>query len=420
MQDILLQKFFEADRWQYAIDKAIDKHIDKGELRALTSPETRIRLYQAIISDNYEIAPPHQVEIPKDDRTMRIVYVNENIDRVFLAIANDLFFEEFPEFIHPSCCSYIKGCGCGKIVQRLSKEIQKMNVPDIGIKADLTKFFDSVGIQYIDSLFDRMENKIGKSKVIDIVRKYYHTDLCFDVNGNLIEHYQSLKQGCSIASYLADAVLYNIDKAISDLDVYYVRYSDDLCIVGSEWKLGEKILKKMLGEMEMSLNPKKVEYLSYDKYFKFLGFSIMNGNISLSKNRIKSFQREISKRTIKLPRTTLTRAVNSVNNYLYVGDGQYSFSTSVLSIINVQHDIDELNEYVMDCLRAVKTQKKHVGGLGYVNDLPEGVIVRGTGKNVTANRNKTPKEIPGYLSLNCMRNALLTSREVYNTLVRTL
>ena len=92
MEDILLKKFFEPHRWEYAIEKAIDKHIDKGELRALTSPETRVRLYQAIIMDNYKIAPPHRVEIPKDDGTMRIVYVNENVDRLFLSIVNDMFF----------------------------------------------------------------------------------------------------------------------------------------------------------------------------------------------------------------------------------------------------------------------------------------------------------------------------------------
>ena len=42
------------------------------------------------------------------------------------------------------------------------------------------------------------------AKIIAILRKYYHTDLCFDPDGNLIKHYQSLKQGCAVASWLAD------------------------------------------------------------------------------------------------------------------------------------------------------------------------------------------------------------------------
>jgi hypothetical protein len=116
----------------------------------------------------------------------------------------------------------------------------------------------------------------------------------------------------------------------------------------------------------------------------------------------------------------MTRAINSVNNYLYKGDGRYSWATSVLPIINVDKDIEELNSFVMDAIRACATQKKKIGGLGSVNDQPDYTILRGTGKNVTANRTKTEKEIPGYLTIGCMRNALLTRRAVYDTLVRTM
>lgn len=116
MSDMLLQKFFEIKRWEDALEVGVGKHIDKGELRKLTSPEVRLALYNAIINDQYEIAPPHEVQIPKDNGDMRIVFVNENIDRIFLSIANNLFFEMFPEFIHKSCKSYQSGIGCGKIM----------------------------------------------------------------------------------------------------------------------------------------------------------------------------------------------------------------------------------------------------------------------------------------------------------------
>lgn len=420
MNDILLQKFFEKERWEQALETGVDKHIDKGELRKLTSPEVRLALYNAIATDNYEIAPPHEVQIPKDNGDMRIVYVNENVDRIFLSIANNLFFEMFPEFIHPSCKSYQSGIGCGKIVQQVSKEMARINSKIVGVKMDLTKYFDTVPIKYIDEVFDRMENKVGKSKIIDVVRKYYHTDLCFDFNGELLEHYQSLKQGCAVASFLADAVLYSIDKEISGMDVYYVRYSDDLLVVGRCWDEAFQIIKAKLKEMEMTLNPKKVETVCKDRWVKFLGFNIKGSQITLAKSRVKSFQKEIETRTIKQRNISMTRALNQVNSYLYKGDGKYSWATSVLPIINVEKDIETLNQFVMDALRACATNKKKIGGLGSVNDKENYTVLRGTGKNVTANRNKTEKEIEGFLSLKCMQNALLTNRAVYNTLVRSM
>lgn len=418
--DILLQKFFERERWEQAIETGVDKHIHKGELIKLTSPEIRLAMYNAIVSDNYEIAPPHQAAIPKDNGDMRIVYVNENIDRIFLSIVNNLFFEMFPEFIHPACKSYTTGIGCGKIVKEVSRQVISTKGNEVGLKADLTKYFDRVPIRYIDNIFNRMEMKVGKSKILDIVRKYYHTDLCFDVNGDLIEHYQSLKQGCSVASYLANAVLYPIDDAVSKLNVYYVRYSDDLLALGEEWMDAFEVIKTMLGEMEMELNPRKVEVLSKDRWFKFLGFNLKGDKITLSKTRVKTFQKEIESRTIKQRNISPQRALNKVNSYMYKGDGQYSWATSVLAVINVEKDIDTLNEYVLDCLRACATNKKKVGGLGSVSDKADYTILRGTGKNVAANRKKTVKEIDNYLSIRCMRNALVTRRAVYETLVRSL
>ena len=420
MSDILLQKFFEMKRWEQALETGVDKHIDKGELRKLCTPEIRVNMYNAIISDNYEIAPPHQAAIPKDNGDMRIVYVNENVDRIFLSIINDLFFEMFPEFIHPSCKSYISGIGCGKVVQQVSREMSHINRNKVGFKADLSKYFDSVPLKYIDKIFDRMELKVGKSKIIDIVRKYYHADLCFDIDGNLIEHYQSLKQGCAVASFLADAVLYDIDNTMNMFDIYYTRYSDDILVIGNDWLSAYGMLKTMLNDMQMQLNPKKVEFVYKDKWVKFLGFNIKGNQITLSKSRVKSFQKEIEACTIKQRNITPKRALNKVNTYLYKGDGKYSWATSVLPIVNVQKDIDTLNEFVLDALRACMTGKRKIGGLGSVNDKDDYTILRGVGKNVTANRNKTPKDIDGFLSIRCMQNALLTRRAVFETLVRSL
>ena len=420
MTDILLQKFFEKERWEQALELGVGKGIDKGELRALTSPEVRLAMYNCIISDNYEIAPPHQAQIPKDNGDFRIVYVNENVDRVFLSIVNNMFFELFPEFVHKSCKSYQSGIGCGKVVQEVSRWVVNTKRREVGFKADLTKYFDTVPLKYIDEIFDRMEEKFGKSKIIDIVRKYYHTDLCFDINGDLIEHYQSLKQGCAVASFLADAVLYNIDRTLSSMYGYYVRYSDDLLVISDDHENAYFVLKTMLNNMGLTLNPKKVETIYRDRWVKFLGFNIKGDQITLSKTRVKSFQKEIEARTIKQRNISMARATNKVNDYLYKGDGTYSWATSVLPIINVEKDIETLNVFVMDSLRACATNKKKIGGLGSVNDREDYTILRGIGRNVTANRGKTNKEISGYLTIGCMRNALLTRRAVYEALVRTL
>lgn len=420
--DILLQEFFKKERWESAIDIGVEKKIDKGELRSLTTPETRIRLYNAIKTNNYAIAPPRIALIPKDEPgKFREVMTCENIDRIVLSIINNMFFELFPEFVHDSCYSYRSGIGCGRTVQAVSKECIKIKGDVIGKKYDLQKYFDNVAIQYIDELFDKMELKYGKSKIIDIVREFYHSDILFDENGELIKTYKSIKQGTATSSFMADALLYHIDETLSNFNgIKYWRYSDDILILGENYDNADKVLKNMLMSMGLIINPKKEQVIDDKHFFKFLGFQIKGSQITLSKSRTKSFQHEIEKRTIKQRHITPQRALNQVNSYLYKGDGTYSWATSVLPIINVEKDIDTLNTFVIDALRACTTGKKKIGGLGSVNDKVDYTILRGTGKNVTANRNKTSKEIEGYLSIRCMQNALLTRRAVYEALVRTI
>lgn len=420
MADIILQKFFEIERWTKAIEKGVLKDIRKDQLIKLTCEKTRAWMYQVIKGGAYEISPPHTAKIPKDNGEYRTVYVNEPMDRVVLSIANDLLFELMPEMIHPACKSYQTGIGCGKVVKEVSATIVSANTPDIlGWKADLSKYFDSVPIRYIDAAFDRVEKKYGHSALIDVLRKYYHNNLYFDEKNNLLSNYQSLKQGCAVASWLADVLLYHLDEELSQLNGYYVRYSDDMLYIGNDYQKAMNILKGRLGEMEMKLNPKKVEYLTANQWFKFLGFSIKGKDISLSSTRIKTFQKEIESRTIKKRDQSLNKAINSVNRYLYKGNGQFSWATQILPVCNVKSDLDELNKFVMDCLRAVETKKRKVGGLGYVKTQKDGCIARGRGKNVRANREKTGR-IEGYLTITCMRNALVTSRAAYTTLLLSL
>ena len=408
------------ERWQHAISKGVDKDIHKGQLFQLTKPEVRAAVYDAIKSEKYEIAPPHTALIPKDmPGEYRTVYVNEPIDRIILSIANDLLFDLCPEMISDRCKSYQRGIGCGRVVQEVSQKICNTKGETIGFKSDLSKYFDSVPIEYIDNAFDCVENKYGKSALISVLRKYYHSDWYFTPDGELVQSYQSLKQGCSVASWLADVIIRHIDDKLSSLNGYYVRYSDDMIFVGEDYMKAMEILSSELAKMQMKLNPKKVEYLNANHWFKFLGFSIKGSDISLSSTRIKTFQNEIEKRTIKKRDTTFRRAVNAVNRYLYKGNGEFSWATQILPIVTVRKDLNELNKFVMDCLRGVQTGKSKVGGLGYVRSQTDGCVCRGLGRNVKANRAKV-EHIDGYFSLGCMQNAIRTSRAVYNTLVMQL
>ena len=429
MGDKILTMFFEADRWKEALNKGSVKGIKSGVLRELMSPEGRVNMMAEVMLGEYHIERPHTALIPKDTPgEYRTVFVNSGKDRVFLSLVNDLLFEIAGDMVHKQCTSYQKGLGCNKVVTKASALIEKLSGDShkiIGWKSDLSKYFDTVPIEYIDGAFDKIEERFGKSKIIDIVREYYHNDHYYDSETKCeVEKYQSLKQGCAVAAWLADVVLYHVDDKLSNLDGYYVRYSDDTLFIGKDYEKAMEIMSNELGKMQMKLNPKKVEYITNNRWFKFLGFSIKGKNLTLSGNRIKTFESEVRARTVKKIREKITyeQALKKVQSWLYYGDGEFSWATGVLKTINVKKDINTLNNFVMDCLRAVRKGKSvgndDLGGLGWDRQMAEGCIRRGKGSKVKSL--KSTEKLDGYYTLNCMRNNLLFSRELYDSIVRDM
>lgn len=421
---IKLEMMFQIERWEQLLETAYQKGIDYGLLCQLVEPQNRAALYLSIVQGNYHIQVPHYAEIPKDDGTMRQVVVNESLDRIVLTLYNEVLCELFNDKIHTNCKSYQKGIGCGMTVQNISKQIVEYKENKIGYKADLSKYFDSVNLECIEQALTELKTE-GDEAIDDVVWEYYHSNLIYDMGKQLIEKYQSLKQGCAVASFLANYLLRDIDEELSSLDIIYCRYSDDILMIGKEADKAKEILEQRLTKYGLSLNPKKVETLYKDTWFTFLGFSIKGDKITLSKKSIKNFQKEIDRRTIKNQKcNTGLKAINQIQKYLYKGyeNGTQTFGWAqfFLPILNVKEDLDELNKYLLDVIRACETGKKKIGGLGYKKEQEIGVVTRGVGKNVKANRDNTEKWIKKYYSTVCLSNAIKINKAVYQTLVRQM
>lgn len=425
-EDVILYRFFEKERWQTALDKCVGKDMRYAPLRRLASPQARVALCRDIVEGRYEMAPPRSVLIPKEGSRgeYREVYVSADEDRLLLGIANDLLFDLMPEMVHPACKSYQRGTGTGKVVRHIAQVMARQACDvgpsgEIGWKADLSKYFDSVPLEQIDAIFDQVEAKWGRSALVALIRRHYHSRDYVDRDGVLGHKYMSLRQGCAVSAFLADAVLCGVDSRLAALRGYYVRYSDDMLFLGPDSRRAMDILTDELARMGLCLNPRKVSAVRADRWFTFLGFSIRGSLISISPSQLKTFQREVLSRTVGKARTPQV-AARAVQRYLYVGNGKYSWATRVLQYINAQDDIQALNEYVMDALRASATGHRRIGALAHDPTGRLGCVRRTLGRNVAHNRAATSREIQGYRSLACMKRAMSLSKPLYEAMLRDL
>lgn len=452
MRDRILESIFLDDSlWAEVIDRGVDKGISGDVLRYIQDPHGRAELCGRVASGEYSIRPPHTGYRPKDDGWERVFLANEPLDRVFLTAVYKWLVRNMGGAVHPSCTSYTEGVGTGTAVRRLSGEIVRLGLGSktgiVGRKFDIHHYFDSVAKRDIHKAFDKVERRFGRSSVIDVLRKYYDSDVYYDSRlKTFAEKPMGIKQGCAVSAWLANVLLYSLDKRISGMGGCYMRYSDDIIYVGEHYEKVTEMIRRHLGKMGLSLNDSKTEDIHPDRFVRFLGYDIRGGEITLSRKWVKSFQRNVDSRTILDKRlidsvrqirkkggpgmeekleAVLVRAQRSLARFLYYGNGKFSWATVVLPVINRREDISELNKYCLDALRAVYTGKTSIGSLG---KSKSGGIQRGTGKNVSANRKamdrlfaagRPPGWLSGFLSIEAMRRAI-PNKMLYRALAQNL
>lgn len=420
-RDRLLEELFAYEPgWEKAILDGREKQIKQRLLEQYSSPSFREALMDDIRRGRYHVMPPHEAKVPKDDGTMRTVYANEAKDRILMTAVNDALFRLCPDMINPACKSYRSGIGCGKVVQEVSRDLQALEGMDpalpLGYKVDLTKYFDSVALPDIDRIFSQVEERLGPSSVLDMTVEYYHSDVLLDMDRRPIHKYTSLRQGCAVAAFLADAALKDVDDAMLSMGVPYYRYSDDILVLGPESERAFRELSRMLEAKGLALNPKKVERLEQGRWFTFLGFGLNGGLVTMSKKRVGRFQKAIEDRTFRHPSAGRgsSAAMSRVAGYLYDGSlTGYGYAEGVLPVMNARPDMLQMDLFILDCLRACDTGKTSLGGLGWDRFRKGGAVARGRGRNVVMNRQKRPW-IDGYVPMAHMQAAWLHSRAAYD------
>lgn len=360
--DDKLGLFFDRELWQETVDACIDKGISIPQVRWFTEPENRITLARQMLARQYRVAPPHIIQIPKQDSAeMRKVYCNEPMDRFVCAQIGRVYERMYRDRIHPKCVSYQRGVGVGKIVQEISQYISTH--PGLrGAKFDIYHYFDEVS----ESVRDQALRELDSGSCIDqIVWDYLHDDVVIDENDEIVRKYKGIAQGFAVSPFLANYILRDIDAAIAELDVLYYRYSDDILILGKDFERAQSLLYNMLARKGLTINPRKVTPIDAGTWFTFLGFKICGAAITFSEdtvNRLKRSVRLLTKTRKGQPikdEAVLRRAIGKLNRDLYVAhlqnDREFGWAEYMFSTVNVLADVVMLDYYIKDHLRHLYT-----------------------------------------------------------------
>ena len=425
--DKKLELFFSKNLWDKAVQHCIDKGIKPVEISPYINPNFMAYLYELMVNGKYKVAPPHIALIPKENGEFRKVYVNTVLDRLILTIINEVYFSLYQDLIHPKCVSYRKGIGVKNIIDNIVNELSEHKVT--GYKIDISKYFDSVSRETMNATLKKVDTGSPLDKILF---DYYNDDLIMDEEGNLIRKYKSLCQGCAPSAFFANVILRDVDEVMDQICSVYYRYSDDILILGERADEALAVLGALLETKGLSINLKKVEQISSDNWFTFLGCKIRGNYVSLGKKSLNNFVREIEERT-RLPKTKeyrrgaseaeLRKAIKKVNTYLYTAylknSSNFGWAEYFFRIINCEKDIETLDTWLKDMLRGYYTGKggvSKIGGLGNIDTEKDCCICRGRGRCVSSNLSKTEGllEENGYVSMHHLYKVFKIDRDVFN------
>ena len=217
----------------------------------------------------YQALPVRRVMIYKGEKAREIALYAMRDKVVQQSVAAEL------NRIYEACFSectyaYRSNRAALQAVEDIGKQIETKTYEFI-VKADIAHFFDTINFSTLKRM---LEKKILEEDVLKLIEENTRS-VMLDDTGELIEKRCGIYQGSGISPILSNIYLLEFDHWLSGQDVFYVRYSDDMLLLGKNREKMLELLRQMRLHLEvlgLQLNDEKTVCVSAAEGVNFLGY----------------------------------------------------------------------------------------------------------------------------------------------------
>lgn len=337
-------------------------------------------IVDSLLDGSYEWSIPKKVFIAKDGtKKKRIVYIYNIKDRYVLGVLYRALSFYYSDYISPLCFSYKKSISTNDAI----KYIKNMKETDIysGVKIDIHSYFNSVSKEKVISMIEGLFSgglKISIEKLM--------LDNRVEFKGQIIEEWKSLIPGCAFGSFFANYCLRDCDSYFEKNSKIYARYSDDIIILekSKEELLKDlSIVKKYISEYGLEINPNKYTWFEPDDSVEYLGLKLRGDNkIDISDHAKKKIKKQIHRwcrkgrmeierdgKSFNLVARRIIRNFNNKNMFCMVdNETTFGWCHYAFRYITTIDSLIEIDFYMRDALRAMKTGKHNSANVKYIDD----------------------------------------------------
>lgn len=351
---------------------------DLGQLYIMRDLE-REKYVDAIIDGTYEWSIPRKLLLAKHGtKKKRVVYMYNTVDRYLLGVLYRTLNAMCSHLVSDRCFSYKKKISTSTAVKYVLNNKGKARH---GVKLDIHSYFNSVSKEKVTSMIEEL--------FVGGVKKTMQSLLLTDkveYKGKIINEYKSLIPGCALGSFFANYTLRECDEYFDDNEILYARYSDDIIIMGDnneELYKHIEVVKKYLAEYGLVINESKYKWFSPEDEVEFLGLKITHSDeIDISDKGRQKIKKQIHrwcrKGRIEIEKGHISfesqaKKILSRFNYknfkCYIDhDNTFGWCHYAFRYITTIDTLKELDFYVKDTLRAMKTGRHNKANVHAVSD----------------------------------------------------
>lgn len=253
-----------------------------------------LQLSKELASWTYKPSPVRRVEIPKPNNAgTRILGVPRIRDRVVQTAIKMVLEPILDPMFSDNSYGFRPNCSQQQAVEKARQEVDagKGFIADI----DLSKFFDRIDH---DRLIGKLSHVIDDKRILRLIGLTLRSGAIH--NGEFIPSKEGTTQGSPLSPLLSNFVLDELDKELEKRGLSFARYADDCIIFLRSRKAAERVMKSVSAFIEnrlkLVINHDKSK-VAKAKQVKFLGMTIVNGKIAISKKALEAARLKVKELT---------------------------------------------------------------------------------------------------------------------------
>lgn len=291
----------------------------------------------------YRPIPVKQVEIPKPGGGIRLLGIPTVMDRFIQQALMQAMTPVFDPQFSPHSYGFQPRKRAHDAVKQAQSYIQEGYrwVVDM----DLEKFFDRVNH---DILMARIAKKVSDKRVLKLIRAYLNAGVM--VNGKMQETSEGTPQGGPLSPLLANILLDDLDKELTERGLHFVRYADDCNIFVRSKRAGERVMESVTrfveGKLRLKVNGDKS---AVDRPWnrKFLGFSFLRNKeapIRIAPKKLEQLKERVREITARTRGISMSQRIKELNRYMMGWIGYFRLASA-------KKHCEKLDEWIRRRLR---------------------------------------------------------------------